>query len=102
MRRGSTYRNTFKVSLDLRDATVFITYSQDEVIVEKTGDDLFISEDEIVTNLSQEETLLFNDGLRVDIQIRYIMPDGTSDSSNIMTTTVGRILKDGVITYGPD
>ena len=100
MRRGSTYRNTFKVSLDLREAAVFITYSQDEVIIEKTGGDLLVTADEIVTNLSQEETLRFNDGLKVDIQIRYVMPDGTSDSSNIMTTTVGRILKDGVIAYG--
>lgn len=100
MRRGSTYRNTFKVSLDLREAAVFITYSQDDVIIEKTGGDLLVTADEIVTNLSQEETLRFNDGLKVDIQIRYVMPDGTSDSSNIMTTTVGRILKDGVIAYG--
>ena len=100
MRRGSTYRNTFKVNLDLREAAVFITYSQDEAVIEKTGGDLFVTENEIVTNLTQEETLRFNDCLKVDIQIRYVMPDGTSDSSNIMTTTVGRILKDGVIAYG--
>lgn len=98
--RGTTPTNTFNVNVDLREATIFISYAQrGRVVVEKTGSDLTVFENRIITSLTQEETLQFRPG-DVRIQIRYIMHDGTADASNIIETTTEEILKDGVIRYG--
>lgn len=97
MRRGSTPTNTFDVDLDLRNATVFISYEQDgAIVVEKTGEDLTIGESQISLSLTQEETLKFHPG-KVFIQIRYVFPNGAADASDIIQTTFERIIKDGVI-----
>ena len=98
MKRGTTPTNTFKTNIDLTGATVFLTYSQrGKVVLEKTGDDLEISAEAIVTRLTQKDTLGFDALQKVSIQIRYVFPDGTAGASNIMTVTVGEILKDGEI-----
>lgn len=97
MRRGSTPTNTFDVDLDLRGATVFISYEQEgAVIIEKTGEDVDIGESQLSLTLSQEETLKFHPG-KVFIQIRYVFPNGAADASEIIQTTFERIIKDGVI-----
>lgn len=103
MRRGSTPTNTFNCNVDLAGATLFVTYSQGGAnLVEKTGDDLTIVSTQsgctVTVRLSQAETLKFKTG-QVMIQIRYVMPDGSADASNIIQTTAERILKDGVIEY---
>ena len=98
MKRGTTPTNTFKTNIDLTGATVFLTYSQrGRVVLEKTGDDLEISAEAIVTRLTQKDTLGFDALQKVSIQIRYVFPDGIAGASNIMTVTVGEILKDGEI-----
>ena len=98
MKRGTTPTNTFKTNIDLTGATVFLTYSQrGRVVLEKTGDDLEISAEAIVTRLTQKNTLGFDALQKVSIQIRYVFPDGTAGASNIMTASVGEILKDGEI-----
>jgi len=97
MRRGSTPTNVFLVDLDLTAATVFVSYEQGgKVIIEKTGTDLTVTDEDITLTLTQEETLRFSPG-EVLIQIRYVMPNGTADASNIIRTTAERIIKDGVI-----
>lgn len=97
MRRGSTPTNTFDVDLDLRNATVFISYEQDgAVVLEKTGEDLAVGESQIALTMTQEETLKFHPG-KVFIQIRYVFPNGSADASEIIQTTFERIIKDGVI-----
>ena len=98
MKRGTTPTNTFKTNIDLTGATVFLTYSQrGRVVLEKTGDDLEISAEAIVTRLTQKDTLGFDALQKVSIQIRYVFPDGTAGASNIMSASVGEILKDGEI-----
>ena len=98
MKRGTTPTNTFKTNIDLTGATVFLTYSQrGRVVLEKTGDDLEITAEAIVTRLTQKNTLGFDALQKVSIQIRYVFPDGTAGASNIMTASVGEILKDGEI-----
>jgi hypothetical protein len=98
MKRGTTPTNTFKTNIDLTGATVFLTYAQrGRVVLEKTGDDLEISAEAIVTRLTQKDTLGFDALQKVSIQIRYVFPDGTAGASNIMTASVGEILKDGEI-----
>lgn len=99
-RRGSTPVNIFKVDIDLTDATVFVTYAQNgDVVIEKTGADLTITENTISTTLSQQDTLKLDDSLLVEMQIRYVKPNGIADASNVITASVGKILKDGVIEY---
>lgn len=98
MKRGSTPINTFTVNMDLTGATVFITYKQGgNTIVEKTGSAVTITSTTLVTQLTQEETLAFSQG-EVEMQIRYVFPDGTADASDVIKTKADRILKDGVIT----
>ena len=98
MKRGTTPTNTFKTNIDLTGATVFLTYSQrGRVVLEKTGDDLEITAEAIVTRLTQKDTLGFDALQKVSLQIRYVFPDGTAGASNIMTASVGEILKDGEI-----
>lgn len=99
-RRGSTPINIFNVNIDLRGATIYVTYKQaGKTIVEKTGADLEVNETQVITHLTQEETLRFKAG-PVKIQIRYVKEDGTADASNIIETKAEEILKDGEITYG--
>ena len=98
MKRGTTPINTFKTNIDLTGATVFVTYTQrGRIILEKTGADVEISEDAVITRLTQRDTLGFDAIQKVSIQIRYVFPDGTAGASNIMTADVGEILKDGEI-----
>lgn len=97
MRRGSTPTNTFDVDVDLQSATVFVSYEQDGVIVlEKTGEDLTVTDKVITLTMTQEETLMFHPG-KVLIQIRYVFPNGSADASEIISTSFERIIKDGVI-----
>lgn len=99
-RRGSTPINVFKVNIDLTGATVFVTYAQGgEVIIEKTGTDLMITENTISTTLTQEDTLKLDDSMLVEMQIRYVRENGVADGSNVITASVGKILKDGLIEY---
>lgn len=101
MRRGTTPTHTFSVDVDLTDADVYVTYSQDgEVVLEKTGEDLTVTEDEISVTLTQDDTLRLDAsaGAVVGIQIRYVTEDGVSDASNIMVEEVGGLLKEGAIT----
>lgn len=99
MRRGSTPTNTFSVDIDLRDATIFVDYEQKgNIVLEKTGDDLTVTEDSITLELSQEDTLKFVPG-SVLIQIRYVFANGAADASNIISTTFERIIKDGEISH---
>jgi len=102
MRRGSTPTNTFTTDIDLSGATLFVSYGQDGcIVIEKTGEDLDVSvvegETTIVLELSQEDTLKFRADRDVEIQIRYVMPNGSADASNIIKTKFERIIKDGVI-----
>ncbi len=100
MIRGTTPTNTFTVDMDLRTADViYITYKQGcTVVVERTKDQLdSITATELTLTLTQEETLKFNEGGFVAIQIRARFSNGLAVASNIIKTTAGEILKDGVI-----
>ena len=47
--------------------------------------------------LTQEETMLFSAGYAVEMQIRVLFQDGSAIASDIMTTTVERLLREGVL-----
>jgi len=113
IRRGTTPTHKFHVSVPLDDVSaLYITYQQNkETIIEKEIEDVIVDSAGgiIETSLSQEETLCFSssgwdrlypnqmrDGL-VRIQIRLKYSDDRADASNVISTTVDEILKDGEI-----
>lgn len=105
MRRGTTPTHKFKPktkqgeAIDMRSAdVVYMTYKQDgKTIIEKTKDDMEITEEEMVIHLTQEETLAFSTLGNVEIECRARFADQSAIASCILKTTAQRILKDGVI-----
>lgn len=99
MRRGTTPTNLFKSNVDLTEAEVlYITYKQRGVtVIEKTIEDVTINEKNFEVDLTQQETLQLDPKQKVEIQVRARFPGGRAIGSNIVETTVGRILKDGEI-----
>ena len=104
MRRGTTPVNIFKTAQDLSDADViYITYQQkDKTVVEKAKSDITFGTEEdmhtLTVKLTQADTLAFAQeprGIKIQIRARY--PDGTAVASEIITSTVNEVLKDGII-----
>lgn len=101
MYRGTTPTLCFTVmtQLDLSKVkTVWVTfqnfvhertYTGEEVRVEAATKKMYV-------DMSQEETLAFSAG-KVDIQIRMLMEDGKAYATDVVTTTVEEVLRDGVI-----
>lgn len=98
--RGTTPKHTFDVDVDLTTAVeMFITYQQDRrTVLEKQLKDIEVSPESISVKLTQKESLKFHEnGGPVRMQIRARFPDGEAIGSNIMSTSVGEILKEGEI-----
>lgn len=98
MRRGTTPTITINTDLDLTDASnLFVTFKQDGVVVfEKTLSDVTVTEETVVVNLTQDETLALNTSAGLQFQIRASLGDNKV-ASNVMQTTVEKILKEGAI-----
>ena len=98
MIRGTTPTHIFNVNVDLTNADViYITYKQgNDTVVEKVKSDCEITSTSVSVTLTQEDTLKFN-ASDVEIQIRARFPDDSAIASNIMRTSVTRVLKSGVI-----
>lgn len=97
--RGGTPTLIFSdIDIDLRDAVVaYITIYQNGVtVLEKTIEDITITEDTISTTLTQKESLKVKEGPAV-IQIRTRMPDGSCPISEPIYTEGSVLLKNGVI-----
>lgn len=96
--RGTTPTHVFDVDMNLTTAEeIYITYRQSKGrTVEKTLNDISVSEDQISTHLTQADTLVFSpyDGL-VEIQIRAKYADGSAIASSKMYAEILPVLKDG-------
>ena len=97
--RGTTPTNVFNVNVDLRDVEdILITYSQKgKPVINKTIDDVEITEESLTVTLTQTETLKLDHVYDVQIQIRALFDDGTAIASDIISVDVGAILYEGVI-----
>lgn len=101
--RGSTPTIKIIVDYDLTDAVVlFVTFDQNgRTVLEKSIEDIVINPDCLLIKLSQVDTLMLEQGKQtspvVEVQIRGRMPNGDAPVSDRMTTTVEKILKNGVI-----
>lgn len=78
----------------------YLTIKQKGNVIEKELEDMAINGDVLTVTLSQEETLSFTVGVDVELQLRVLSKSGTAYASQIISTPVGRILKDGVIPDG--
>lgn len=103
MIRGTTPTLTFKIKtdLDLNDVEkVEITFKSVNGMKEKTWDENNLGidpvEKQLTLTLSQEETLYFNVG-EIDIQLRVKMNNDMVYASNVVTSTLDKILREGVI-----
>lgn len=102
MIRGTTPLLTFTLPFDVSKATdVWVTFSQNntEVFTILT-DELTIAENVIDCRLNQQQTLALKAGVYVEMQIRVAFDNENYKdalASDIMRTTVQRILKDGEI-----
>ena len=100
MRRGTTPTISINVKgCDISDfETIYVTFKQGKTEIEKTGEELQMSGNQISILLTQEDTLAFSGmGKDVSVQIRAVTADGTAVASNIQTLRVDDILKEGVI-----
>lgn len=97
MRRGTTPTITIATDIDLTEASnLFVTFKQrDRVVFEKTLDDVTITENSVILELEQKDTLALKDGM-VQFQIRATLGD-SKVASNIMTVFAEEILKGGAI-----
>ena len=102
MIRGTTPRLDFKVPFDPSTAKrIWITFSQggkEVFTVEKKN--LTLDGQTISVTLTQKQTLSLVSAANVDIQLRVSFSNGDTDealASEIITTSVQRILKDGEI-----
>ena len=76
----------------------YISISQDDnVIIEKTLYDCIQDGNTLTVKLTQEDTLKLSSEARAEIQIRARDNDGNAIVSNIKTTYIYKINKDGVI-----
>lgn len=98
MKRGTTPTLTFGVDIPTANISVLnVALSQNgNVVIEKVLGDCDVTDNEIAVTLTEDETLKLKDGY-VQMQIRVYMADGKKLASNIMSTTVDKILKDGVL-----
>lgn len=97
--KGCTTLNGFTFPYRKEDVSALrITYSQDgKKVVEKNLNDCEFIDDSIQVLLSQEETLRFNERLRISIQIRVRLNDGTVTKSELIKAHSDPILNEEVI-----
>ena len=102
MRRGSTSEITLTVpeSFDLTAAkAVYITFAQvGKLLTKKSGDPGLEVEAHVCrVRMTQQETLGFSVG-PVEIQLRWLMPDGTADGTEVAKVYNKGVLLQKVIT----
>ena len=99
MIRGTTPTLEFTLPFDVTlIENAYITFSQNgEVVLEKSLSDCEKSVDKLTLRLTQEDTLKFISPNIVEIQLRVKTFENDALASNIIKTSVEKILKDGVI-----
>lgn len=101
MTRGTTPKLTFMMSIaPSKFLKLYVTGEQNgRTIFDKTLEDMEKNEASktVSFRLTQDETLGLVEKSVLYIQARGVLTDGNVVASGILQTSVGRILKDGVI-----
>lgn len=99
MIRGTTPTLEFTLPFEVESlSALYVTFKQlGRTVVERQLKDCRYDGKVLYVDLTQDETLSFTAGHQVDMQIRAKFVSGKSVASEIMTTSVQRVLKGGVI-----
>jgi hypothetical protein len=102
MIKGTTPTLQFNLPIEtstLKAAEVMVRYvdNNKEVTITRTLDECEVAEKTLTARLTQEETLLIPAPSIVEVQLRVLTVDDIALASAIFTTTVKRLLKEGVI-----
>jgi hypothetical protein len=99
MIRATTAPQTYVLPFETSElVAVRIYYSQrGKVVLEKNEEQVKLEGKEINWTLTQQETLMFDDGAMVSIQLHVKTVHGAVLASEVDTVTVGKILKDEVL-----
>ena len=99
--RGTTPTHSFTLPEELKEvelSALYITYRQGgNTVLEKALSDVTVEAGVVTVQLTQEDTLAFQNKGAVQIQIRLRTAAGDALASDIIKVDVGRVLKDGVI-----
>lgn len=98
--RGTTPELTFNLPFDASTIkSLYVTFTDKEknIVLEKTEADFTLSGSTIKGELSQEETLLFEERTKARVQIRILTTDGKALKSIPFDIHIDELLKDGVI-----
>ena len=98
--RGTTPELTFNLPFDagiIKSLYLTFTDKEKNIVLEKTEADFTLSGSTIKCELSQEETLLFDERTKARMQIRIVTTDGKALKSKVFTVDNDELLKDGVI-----
>lgn len=99
MRRATTPTHEFTLELDpTLISQIRITYAQSgEIIVTKNTEDITLDGNVAKVRLAQEETIKFDAGKTVEIQVRILTTGNDALASEVMKIPCLRILDDGVM-----
>ena len=78
--------------------TLFVTYEQaNKIVFEKSIDDCTFLDGEIEVKLEQEDTILLEEKIRIRMQIRGKLNDGSAFKSDVVEASTDELIKEGVI-----
>ncbi len=76
---------------------VFLTIRQNSILIEKDLSEAVVTQDAILWELTQSETLSLEDGWNAKVQCRYKFASGAAGASRIYEEPVYGVLKEGEI-----
>lgn len=99
MIRGTTPIHTFTLPFEVNLLKeVRISYAQSGIVVlEKTKADCTLEGSIITVKLTQEETLKFDSGKNIEMQLKVLTTGGEVLSTRIRSVDVGRCLNEEVL-----
>lgn len=99
MIRGTTPTHIFQLPIPVATIDQLrITYAQgSNVVLEKTEADVSKTGKTVRYTLTQEESLLFEAGPAVNVQVRVLTTDGTAMASGIKRLNVNEVLNEEVL-----
>ncbi len=98
--KGTTPIHKFTFPFEKNDMEkITITYKQGKELLKKQINEIGYEPGQLIVNLTQEETLKFksSSNASVEIQIKCKNKNGKIFASNIIATSVGRILDEEVM-----
>ena len=99
MIQGTTPTHIFRIPLSVENIkNVRITYAQNgTVVLTKELEDCTTNGNEVMCQLSQEETFGFDSSLPVDIQFRVLTNSGDALASRVQRVTMVTVLDGAVL-----